>query len=192
MRFVPHRILLHCATSSRLSVALSYSGATVTEYAFVLPPVIGLGLLTWAAVRLFPFLRARHWKETTAILELLEEECSDAVIGYETVRYCSPVVTYSYVVAGCEYRGTRASFETRNVWRADTAERRTEPPPEWVGWKIGASIPVFYNPARPEESVLVPSLSQGLRSHYAAIIAGGLLCAVLGGFLASTKDAVRH
>lgn len=157
----------------------------MSGYGYVFPLVIGLSLVTWSAVRFAPFIKAKKWKRTNALLEKVEKECSQVVGAYEAIPYCYPVVKFRYVVAGREYMATRVSFEKRNVWRPEIEALTPERPPEWSSWKSGAVVCAFYNPRRPEEAVLVPFPSKKLRSHYAAIFLGGLLCIGCGGFLAS-------
>lgn len=93
---------------------------------------------------------ARDWSETmgTVLMSGAEARRShDSDGGYSTSHY--PVVVYEYVVNGRRYQSNRFNFGSEVGYGFQgMAQNRAAKFPQ------GATIPVFYNPEDPSQSVL--------------------------------------
>jgi hypothetical protein len=59
-----------------------------------------------------------------------------------------PKVAYLYAVGGRQYRGARINFKVLNFTFENRAKKSIK------NYKVGAAVPVFYDPADPQVSVL--------------------------------------
>ncbi|MGD1096845.1 MAG: DUF3592 domain-containing protein [Bryobacteraceae bacterium] len=67
----------------------------------------------------------------------------------------TPQVEYEYVVEGVKYRSTRLRYGQIGSWNRKRAEGTIAP------YTVGAREPVFYNPRKPAESVLIRGTGLG-------------------------------
>lgn len=108
-------------------------------------------------------LRAKAWPSVEGTLKRVEivERGSQFDLN-DAVSF--PAVRYSYEVAGKRYSGDRLSF---GLGGGNLASR-------WAirGLSVGASVRVFYDPAKPSQSVLRP----GVAPSAALLIAAGGIC----------------
>lgn len=91
-------------------------------------------------------------------------------------RSTKPQVEYEYVVEGATYRGTRLRYGQTGSWSQKQAERVIAP------FQAGASVPVFFDPLKPRDAVLIPGTSWG----NAAIALSGIV------FMAFAYLSHRH
>ena len=117
--------------------------------------IIGLlvgGVFLGTALNARRQLRASlSWPAVTGtILETSIRESTSVDSENNTTR-CSyqPCVGYAYEVQGSNYRGHRIGFSTL----AYSDRRRAEQ--ELAPFVIGAQVPVYFDPAKPRDSVLV-------------------------------------
>jgi hypothetical protein len=99
---------------------------------------------------------ANTWPSAQGVIlaSCVEEDDSRNAVGKVAVTFM-PVVSYEYTVLGKTYHGTKVTLGTSgfNYIDASNISKRF---PE------GAQVPVFYNPAKPEEAVLAPRAAGGL------------------------------
>lgn len=91
-----------------------------------------------------------------------------------------PVVTYRYEFGGKKYVGSRLSVFERGYTFASSAEAETS------RFSPGQSVPVYVNPAAPNQAVLQPGSNSGLAGVMAtcgALIAGFGLWVLVSGLL---------
>jgi hypothetical protein len=84
-----------------------------------------------------------------------------------------PRVMYAYEVAGKTYQGSRLRFGPGFLRTQMTAEWKT------LDYRPGRTIEVYYNPARPSDSVLEPGVHAGL----ALSLGGACALALIGIYL---------
>lgn len=137
--------------------------------------------MAWSATFYVPYFRARSWKKAVAVIKSAEVKCREVVVRYSTVSYYYPAVEYEYEVKGTNYLGSRASFEIQNIWEEKDYLGRLHA--EWLDWKEGFQLPVYYDKRNPTNAVLVRTLKPSRRSHHSAIFVSGLLCVGLGVFM---------
>ena len=89
--------------------------------------------------------RSSRWPSTAGLIV-----ASQLQVG-EAKRGVIPEVRYRYRVVGRDYSGTGITFNRRRVSRA-TGERTI------AEYAVGRSLPVYYDPAQPEHSVLIRGL----------------------------------
>src|SRR5438105_2442035 len=116
--------------------------------------------------------QARHWLATTGTITKSKVRAHKGAADDEGHEYRSePLVAYEYQVAGRPYRGTRVSFAERSGG-ADLM-------PTLARYPIGKSVQVYYNPAKPAQSVLERDLPPLALAGVAALLAVFLGAAVL-------------
>ena len=110
---------------------------------------------------------ARNWTPTPGkILRsfVLVEEGSE---GGESYR---PKVEYEYTYRGLVYRGDRLRFGQTVHWNRKQAEHIIAP------FQEGSTVPLYVDPAKPKDAVLIRGTSMG----NLAIAAAGLILAWVG------------
>ncbi len=129
------------------------------EVTWVARFVIGL---VFAAVGLFScwvgisaYLKdqqARHWPATTGRIlysSVVESSDSDDNTTY------TPVIQYSYRVNDQQHFGSVWRFGTSTTGRPEAYETI-------ASYRVGSTVPVFFNPDHPEEAVLEPGKAQAI------------------------------
>ncbi|MBV9371549.1 MAG: DUF3592 domain-containing protein [Alphaproteobacteria bacterium] len=116
----------------------------------ILIGLVWFGALTWAHFRAVGKAKAAETWPTAqgrvAGCEVVVEESSDREGG--TTTWYNPVVSYAYNVGGRDLTGNRLRFGNYRSASRRKAEACLTPYP------VGGTIPVRYNPDRPEECVL--------------------------------------
>ncbi len=177
------RILLF---SARLTVLLTLAFAVMIflpQHAHHLLLLIALILSLVSASALLEYRRQVYWKKTRARVDGIRE-CEQAVAIGKTSRltYYYPQIEYAYVVDGTSYTGTLVSIEKENVWIAEFDDWGA-PIPEHQRWwrsiQAGDEIQVYVNPYKPQQAVLVNSISRDRRSHHLALLIGGIILALV-------------
>lgn len=114
--------------------------------------LIGLGLTCGVlaagiAVRLVTAYRAsirsRSWKVTQGRITH-----SEMIWVGARSRSPRPKVKYAYAIEGTPYEGRRIVFEYSHVYSREAVE------PILNAYPIGATVPVYYDPDRPQDSTL--------------------------------------
>jgi len=105
--------------------------------------------------------------------EVMEDRLRSAT-GKATIAFI-PDVSYEYIVNGQAHTGKSVIFG-ETVYDYISASRICEK------FAVDTEPKVYYNPARPEESVLLPQATEGLRSLVPGIffIVSGILIGVMG------------
>lgn len=112
--------------------------------------------------------KSKNWPRTLGVLlsakiKMDQSEGRDGSLTYSN----SASVRYKYTVNETSYISERIGFGTSGFSNASEMEVRL-----WLldrQWKAGNQIPVYYNPRKPRESVLVPGI---YGSYYLALLAG--------------------
>ena len=127
----------------------------------------GGALLILALRNFYRGSAARNWTQTTGTILrsfVLVEEGSE---GGETYR---PKVEYEYKYQGVGYRGNRLRFGQTVHWNRKQAEQII------ALFQEGSTVPVFVDPSKPKDAVLIRGTSMG----NLAIAAAGLILAWVG------------
>lgn len=107
---------------------------------------------------------SRSWPSTSALIltsRVTEVDKSENVYGH--------AFTYAYRVAGCDYTGSRIDAVGTYTLTASRAARLTRK------YRPNTRVPVYYNPAKPGQSVLAPGFTWTLAYPVIAIIALALM-----------------
>ena len=99
---------------------------------------------------------SRQWPSTTGIVLKTDVE----IIKYE--GSCQPIVTYEYQVAGKSYTGNKITLTQGSQPFIPLAKKCLSSYPE------STELKVYYNPNKPEDSVLIPGLTIGVWGCYFA------------------------
>jgi hypothetical protein len=131
--------------------------------------VTGLGMLILAIsiVRLYKFSISRTWLSTIGRITSSEMETRRVARG-RSVTYHAAIV-YDYSVEGTKYAGKRISFGDYGSGNPNHARQILNRYP------VGKQISVYYNPSKPEDSVLERRLSWTI---YLTLIVGAAVSAL--------------
>ena len=129
--------------------------------------VVGITLIGWSTYTITRAFESRQWPSTTGeILNsvIVLHQDSDDLTKYGTM------VRYKYVVNGKEYLSDRLSFNSRvqTTFRS-VAEK------EALRYQPSMAIEVYYDPAMPNEAVLIPGADFRL---YLMLACGFFFCSV--------------
>lgn len=91
-----------------------------------------------------------------------------------TIRLYRPDIRYSYNIGNRELHGSVWKWGWTALYPDEDSARKTI-----AKYTIGASVPVFYDPAKPDDAMLEP----GNRSGTAATLVFGAMFALGGGFM---------
>ena len=97
---------------------------------------------------------------------------------HSETKYYYPVVLYTYIFEGKEYRNSLVSFEIQNIWTTGYngwGDKLPDSNKIWHSWKSGTVLDVYINPRNPNTSVLIPSITKHRKSHHLALIVSGIL-----------------
>lgn len=141
-------------------------GWVVLMFALLFPGVIALA----AAVKVAEARRAASWKQARAKIVrsgLVEEKRHDRKVKV-------PRVEYEFTVGLHRYRGTRVNFAEVLAGPDAAATVASHP--------VGASVPVYYDPADPDKCVLDRELPPLFRGIWAAVGVLTVLILACGGY----------
>ncbi|HKJ62761.1 MAG TPA: DUF3592 domain-containing protein [Hyphomicrobiales bacterium] len=163
---------------SLASAIMFYSG----DQSIHLALLIAFALMFYGYRGVLPYERAKDWVKGTAIL-LEYKEMSEVIPGDESrTEYFFPLVWYEYRFNGEKHTGSQVSFEKENVWTANQTYwggAQPESYKPWHAWEVGRIMDVYINPKKPEESVLMPTLSKARKSHHLAVTTAGAFVFIL-------------
>lgn len=164
-------------------LALGLAGLVTLAYpqqAHYLVLLISLGLLTYGVYKLWTAHNRAHWPRVTATLKTVNEESYTVVESqYGPPRkYVFPVVEYEYELSGSKHQSNQVASDIKDI-AVPEMDAWGQPSPDsmmfWRSWAAGYTIPAYVNPENKDEAVLVPQLNRERRSHFIALIIGGLL-----------------
>lgn len=120
--------------------------------------------------------KAQQWPTVTGRVlssEVVEDRLRSAT-GKATIAFI-PDISYEYIVNGQAHTGNSVIFG-ETVYDYISASRICEK------FAVDTEPRVYYNPERPDESVLLPQATEGLRSLIPGIffIVSGILIGVMG------------
>jgi hypothetical protein len=120
--------------------------------------VAGLLLLRRALSERARSRKAQNWPSVTGTIQEtdVEEDRNRSATGRATISFV-PTLRYNYVVAGKSYEGNRILFGSIGLDYLSASNIRDS-------FAVGSEVPVFYDPANPQESVLRPKLKMGMFS----------------------------
>lgn len=154
--------------------------------------ILALGLLALGIYLIYAALSSRKkavssqgWPSVSGTITRADVEQSTTTdADGDTTTWYTPVVEYDYEVLGKPFHGKRAAFGAASSYSSDAKARAT-----LAVYQPGASVPVFYNPLKPEEAVL----EQKARSTNGMLAAGIILVVmtVCGGLVALIVVAVN-
>jgi hypothetical protein len=130
-------------------------------FALLFPGIVGIA----AAVKFAQAKRAATWTKATA--QVMRSEIVTETRNGKEVKV--PRVEYEFPVSFHRYRGSRVNF-AEVISGVDAKETIAR-------FRVGASVPVYYNPADPGESVLERELPPFMRGVW--VVLGGLVAAIL-------------
>lgn len=139
--------------------------------------VVGGALAGYGAVRLVQTLGSRNWRKTTGTIDSAEiGEYSLSESQYRRQTYYYPIIVFSFQLGARQIQSRNAAADLRSHWSPDKAEIESA----MKQYEAGNTVTVYVNPRRPSHSVLWPGLSRYRRSHYLAILVGGILLFLVG------------
>ena len=136
----------------------------------------GVGLLVFSRRSQQKADASLGWPSTNATIILSEvtESVSRDEDG-DTSTYYLPHVVFSYVVGGQSYTSQVIAFGGK-VGRSNPSQVQAE----LAQYPVGAVVPAYYNPAKPEEAVLERKASGGAKTARN----GGIFLLALAGMIA--------
>lgn len=169
------RAALRGSASALGILALGFFALMLDEtQMWLVPVVLGAGLVAIGLVPLLRYRALKSWVRAEGEIIRIERERA-YVPGHSAPHiYIYPDVRYRYRVNGREHVSERAALEREAIWVPEGEEQQEA----WFSWQTGTAVSVYYNPARPAEAVLFPSVARRRASHHLAVTIGGLL--VLG------------
>lgn len=156
------------------------AGALLESQAWLVTFVAGLGFLAYGTMRLHEALGVRHWPRTTAKVIGSRVDAGAESARYGPLVFHYPVVTFEYEWQGVRYTAEAVSAFTEDYrsYEPIDAERLAR------HYMPGQEMMVFVSPRNPARAAVVADPSPRLRSHFLALIVGGLLLAGISGALA--------
>ncbi len=102
---------------------------------------------------------AQTWPTTqaTVLKSALDEEAARSTIGNINIAHIL-IVKYEYLVGNKTYQGDRVCFG-RPAYNYITGSSFLDQ------FAVGTQVPVYYNPEKPDESVLAPKTTIGMPSR---------------------------
>ena len=145
--------------------------------------IVGLILATRSLPTVWKGWTTRNWSRTTGVLlgakiRMQQRDEGDWSDGYSgpsghfTYRYHA-WVRYEYRVKNIRHQSQRIGY---GIGYSDSNEMGIQ---AWLlgrRWKAGKQVSVFFNPAKPDQSVLIPGISW----HHVLQLAGGSAIALAG------------
>jgi len=128
------------------------------------------------------YIRAKSWVPTSAIIDPLSENYTEKAEFYTKIKYYFPIVRYQYEFGGKQYFADRVSLHIQDIWVPEVdnwGNKTSEEKKIWRKWRVNESIPVFVDPRKPHRSVIERKMPKKRRSHYLAMLAGGLICLII-------------
>ena len=95
------------------------------------------------------------WPETTGHISESETIGKWSQMGSSLRWIVEPKISYRYLLNGQEYVGHNIAAAEINTASKEAAEEKIEPFP------VGQEVTVYYNPSKPEDSVLQKETSRG-------------------------------
>lgn len=157
------------------------------EHAHYMLLIIALVLVTIGLGGLLKYSEQNNWIEKKAkivSIEEIEEEVAESL--YAKTRYYYPKAEYEYSVNGIAHKSSTVCFEKENLWVPEVNTWGDPTPREkrwWLNLNAGDLIPVYINPKKETEAVLIKHPSKHRRSHHAALVIGGILIGAIWLFL---------
>lgn len=127
---------------------------------------------------MFLYNETNSWVKINGVILSFEELCKEVPDLYSTVKYYYPKATYKYNYENQEYQSNSIGNNMKNIQVCKTDSYGVETKPEkkfWSTWKENGNIEVYVNPKRPNESVIVNSMSKYFKLHNLALIISGIL-----------------
>ena len=159
------------ATAAGVWIGFIPGGLVVVMLAFILAaPIL-------AALPLFAYQRCVTKAKAAASWPQVIGHIENSFMT-EAGRWPAPIVSYTYEVEGRRHRGARVRFGGTGGMNPMDAEQVL------ASYPAGADVPIFYNPERPRQSVLLPDgarVNKGLLWCAGMLAAAPLLGAVLLG-----------
>lgn len=101
----------------------------------------------------------------------------ESLSPYNVVTYYFPVANYHYSYESHQYTGSRVAYDKKSIWSEDKNEI------EELIKRISENRVAYINPDKPNDSVILRTLSKHRRSHYLALILSGILIIVIAAYL---------
>jgi len=123
-------------------------------------------------------LASASWAKGDALIDASRIQVAEQIVNDGTQITYRPIIAYRYQAGGAQRTGSRVFLCARTDW---TGEKEAD---AWLAaHPAGATVPVWFDPARPDDAALVlnkPSL-------FAAIMMTGVgvFLLVMGGYLAT-------
>ncbi len=156
------------------------SGRRAPSFVYLILGLGILGVFVWGCTKVigdsWQGMASRHWAKAEGIVVRTGLERKKSITGTSFGLQ----VTYRYTVDGREYENDRIRYpETRGGAEESYYQRQLD-----TEYPVGKPHAVYYNPANPMESCLVPGPSPNFMVMgvicLLAALAGGLYCLVVG------------
>lgn len=152
------------------------------DYANYMLLIFAAVLILSAVKGIVTHWRARGWAKVQGTIKALAEAYDEKTIFYATIKYFFPAVRYEYEYNGRKYLSDKVAIDKEDIWVPEVnlwGDRIREDEKFWRSWQLGTSVSVYVNPQHPDQSVLIKQVSRQRRSHYLALLIGGLFCLVV-------------
>lgn len=169
-------------SSSWLRSMLPFGNSDYFTIGLIFLPMLVL-VVVMIVVKLREARSASHWPQTTAkILKCGTEARHHQFSGEATTVTNVPVVDYEFTANGRTFRGNRISIGD------DTGGAHTEA--TLARFPVGATVPVYYDPADPTHCVLIRDIPKGMGKGCAIILI--VLAAIGAGLYFYSGTALQY
>ena len=135
--------------------------------------IFGIFILCWAYFKTIPYRNSKSWKETEGTILISEERTFQRPEIYVSIEYSYPIISYQYTAGNKVYKGNKVTFEKENIM--ENTDNKL-----WLSWSVNQKIPIYFNPEKNSESVIIRNLLPKRKSHYHSLFISGLLCIIVG------------
>ncbi len=124
---------------------------------FVLVGLIGLGVLLIGLFKVRKVRASRSWSQTTGTIakSSVREDFTQGSQDTQDSWTFTPEICYEFEVEGRTMRGDRIGFDRKGY------QKRLDAQTVAGRYPVGSRIPVFFDPAKPTDSVLERSSGSG-------------------------------
>jgi len=147
------------------------------EYTLI---IFGLFILCWTYFKTIPYRNSKSWKETEGTILISEEKTFQRPEIYVSIEYIYPKISYQYTAGNKVYKSNKVTFEKENIMENTNNKL-------WLSCSVNQKVPIYFNPEKNSESVIIRNLLPKRKSHYHSLFISGLLCIIVGATLLGLK-----
>lgn len=138
--------------------------------------VVGVGFLIWSGYTYSKASASSGWPSVSGTVVVSEVDKTTQTTNSNVKWVFNPILKYEYKVDGIAYSGERIRFTSFSLsYKKEIKAKRVI-----SAYPVGKSVPVFYNPKNPSDSVLVTGVGNRVYMGFGV----GVLMLLVGGFMA--------